>query len=113
MIRNCHKCGCEIERHKDQKVLEFSGENGQEFRVLCPTCNKMTLAFCTPAYIPEISKTEYELILYRFMKGKNEKSIFARFKDEVKHLRKNGFTVPEIAQGTGTTNRIIMEVLKC
>lgn len=112
MIRYCHRCGCEIERHKDQKVLEFSGKNGQEFRVLCPTCNKMTLAFCTPAYIPELSKTEWDIIVHQKEKCRDV-SIFDQFRNEIKNMRERGLLVHEIAQAAGVSNRTILEVLKC
>ena len=108
MVRNCHKCGLELVKPSEQKVIEFGGD----YRVLCPTCYDMTLDFCTPAYVPDISKTRYELIKYKAQKKNSEKSPYLQFVGEVKHLRDKGFTVPEIAQEYGVSNRIIMEVLK-
>lgn len=108
MIRYCHKCGMELVKPSDQKVIEFGGD----YRVLCPTCYDMTLDFCTPAYVPDISKTRYELMKYKIQKQNTEKSSYSQFVEEVKHLREKGFTVPEIAQKYGVSNRMIMEVLK-
>lgn len=112
MIRSCHKCGCELEHYKDQKIIEFDGENGSEYRVLCPQCFELAKAFVTPAYIPEISKTQYDLLVHK-IKNSSEKSIFEKFKEQVKGMKSRGLTIPEIAQAAHVTNRVIMEVLKC
>lgn len=111
MIRYCHRCGCELSHTKDQKVVEFTTEYGQEFRVLCPTCCEMTIAFMTPAYIPEISKTEWELVVHKSKKTKGQ-SVFDQCRRQIKIMREKGCTVPEISAETGLTNRAVLELLK-
>lgn len=111
MIRYCHKCGCELLYTKDQKTVEFTSEYGQEFRVLCPTCFEMTMAFMTPAYIPEISKTQWELVVHKATQLEG-RSIFQQCKDQIKAFRAKGITVPEIAQETGFSNRAVLDILK-
>lgn len=112
MIRICHKCGCELEHHKDQRIVEFDGETGREYRVLCPQCFGLMLAFITPAYVPGISKTQYDLLLHK-VKKEETMSVFDQFKNQIKGMRERGLTIPEIAQEANLNNRIIMEVLKC
>lgn len=107
-VRTCHRCGLELTKPKDQKTIDF----GHEYRVLCPTCFGMALAFCTPAFIPGISKTQYDLLVHKANNENTEKSVFECFIKEIKRMRDEGFTVPEIAQAANVTNRVIMEILK-
>lgn len=111
MVRYCHRCGCELARTKDQRVIEFNSEYGQEFRILCPTCQEMTIAFMTPAYIPEISKTQWELLAHKAKKLDNQ-SIFDQCRQQIKTMRSNGCTIPEIAKEAGMSNRAVMDLLK-
>ena len=107
-VRNCHRCGLELTNPKDQKTVNF----GYEYRVLCPTCFGMTLAFCTPAFIPGISKTQYDLLVHKAKNIHSESEVFGEFVNEIKRMREEGFTIPEIAQTAKVTNRVVMEILK-
>lgn len=111
MIRYCHRCGGELVHAKDQKVMEFTTECGQEFRILCPTCFEMAQAFITPAFIPEISKTQWELVVHKAQKLDNQ-SIFDQCRKQIKSMRANGCTIPEIAAETGFSNRVVMDLSK-
>lgn len=106
----CERCGKEINIEDSYSVkIEHCGRVEQ--RTLCEDCKSLSEAFMTAAYIPGISKTQYELLLY-LARNAEHKTPADKVKDLVDDLKKSGMTVPEIAKEIGICNQCVMRIMK-
>jgi hypothetical protein len=82
-----------------------------ESRDLCEDCALLTESFMTIAYIPGISLTQYDLLLFHLRKNQAEKTTREKIKELVEELRNQGGTVPEIAEETGLCNKCVLKIV--
>lgn len=110
MTIRCERCGKEINT-EDSYAVKIERYGRVEKRTLCEDCKSLSEAFMTAAYIPGISKTQYELLLY-MARNVEHKTPADKFKDLVEDLKKSGMTVPEIAKEIGVCNQCVMRLVK-
>lgn len=109
-MSRCERCGKEIGR-EDAYTVKIEYHDRVETKTLCSGCKSLSEAFMTAAYIPGISKTQYD-ILVRLSRNEEMKSNSDAIKEIVKELREKDMTVPEIVKEIGICNQCVMKILK-
>lgn len=107
----CERCGEKIKPGKHVIRTTFDNEKRiKEMNIYCQECDKEIMEFSTPACIPGISNTQWELKMHR--KKKREKSPRQILIEILEDMRGQGMTVPEISQELGLDNKSVMKLCK-
>ena len=105
----CDRCGKTIHGKRNEIIALDKEEKTNHSFLLCRECYVESVDFMTPAYIPGICNTRWELGMH--YKRKKDR-IDNRPVRKVKKLRISGYTVPEIAQELGIKNIEVMKIIK-
>ena len=108
MIR-CYRCGDPIDDAEISSVV--IGIAGEIHRgMVCKDCAELMYEELTPAMIPGVTVSRLD-ILKQQAKRAEGKTAAELLRKEIKELKSNGSTVPEIAQRLNISNRAVMDFL--
>ena len=110
MTIHCERCGKEINLEDAYKVT-MAKRNRVESRTLCEDCKLLSESFMTAAYIPGISQTQYDLLVY-IARSTEKKSPGVILQELVEELKNAGATVPEIAQELHICNKCVVNLTR-
>lgn len=105
---NCDRCNKPIKPGEQVELLRnYKGHKVS--KVLCIECNKLDLEFITPAFIPDMSLTQYDL---RFRKKEKNKKPYEILMKLMREMKAGGMTVPEIAQELHICNKCVVNLTR-